>query len=32
MRIPFLKSFVDQPFDGIEEHSKKVKECGLLRS
>ena len=27
MRIPFLSLFVSSPFDGIEEHAEKVKEC-----
>ncbi len=28
MKIPFLKSIVEKPFDRLEEHAKKVKECG----
>jgi len=28
MQIPFLKSVVDRHFDRLEEHAKKVKECG----
>lgn len=28
MRIPFLSMFVTSPFEGIEEHATKVKECG----
>lgn len=27
MRVPFLSMFVISPFDGIEEHMEKVKEC-----
>lgn len=27
MRIPFLSVFVTSPFDGIQEHAEKVKEC-----
>jgi predicted phosphate transport protein (TIGR00153 family) len=27
MRIPFLTIFVTSPFDGLEEHAEKVKEC-----
>ena len=27
MRIPFLSLFVSSPFDGIQEHAEKVKEC-----
>ncbi len=28
MQIPFSKSAIDQCLDGLEEHAKKVKECG----
>ncbi len=28
MRIPFLSVFLPSPFDGLLEHSEKVKECG----
>ncbi len=28
MRIPFLSAFVTSPFDGLQEHAEKVKECG----
>lgn len=27
MRIPFLSMFMTSPFDGIQEHAEKVKEC-----
>jgi predicted phosphate transport protein (TIGR00153 family) len=27
MRIPFLSLFIDSPFDGLQEHAEKVKEC-----
>lgn len=27
MRLPFLSMFVTSPFDGIQEHAEKVKEC-----
>ena len=27
MRIPFLSSFVTSPFEGLQEHAEKVKEC-----
>ena len=27
MRIPFLSMFVTSPFDGLQEHAAKVKEC-----
>ncbi|MFZ7127434.1 MAG: TIGR00153 family protein [Desulfobacterales bacterium] len=27
MRIPFLSMFVTSPFDGLQEHAEKVKEC-----
>ena len=27
MRIPFLSMFISSPFDGLEEHAEKVKEC-----
>jgi len=28
MRIPFLSAFTTSPFDGLQEHAEKVKECG----
>ncbi|MDY6838943.1 MAG: TIGR00153 family protein [Thermodesulfobacteriota bacterium] len=28
MRIPFLSGFSISPFDGLQEHAEKVKECG----
>ena len=28
MRIPFISPFVISPFDGLQEHAEKVKECG----
>ncbi len=28
MRIPFLSLFLTSPFDGLLEHSEKVRECG----
>jgi predicted phosphate transport protein (TIGR00153 family) len=28
MRIPFLSAFMTSPFDGLQEHAEKVKECG----
>jgi len=30
MRIPFLSMFVTSPFDGLQEHAEKVKECALV--
>ena len=30
MRIPFSRSVVAHPLDGLEEHAKKVKECGWM--
>ncbi len=27
MRIPFLSMFISSPFDGLQEHAEKVKEC-----
>ncbi len=27
MRIPFLSIFIQSPFDGLQEHAEKVKEC-----
>jgi predicted phosphate transport protein (TIGR00153 family) len=27
MRLPFMSMFVTSPFDGLQEHSEKVKEC-----
>jgi len=27
MRIPFLSMFITSPFDGLQEHAEKVKEC-----
>jgi len=29
MRIPFLSMFMTSPFDGLEEHAGKVKDCAL---
>lgn len=29
MRLPFLSLFVTSPFDGLQEHAKKVKECAF---
>ena len=29
MRIPFLSMFVSSPFDSLQEHAEKVKECAL---
>ena len=29
MRIPFLSMFVTSPFEGLQEHAEKVKECLL---
>ena len=28
MRIPFFSMFMTSPFDGLQEHAEKVKECG----
>jgi predicted phosphate transport protein (TIGR00153 family) len=28
MRIPLLSSFMTSPFDGLQEHAEKIKECG----
>ncbi|MBW1837407.1 MAG: DUF47 family protein, partial [Deltaproteobacteria bacterium] len=30
MRIPFLSLFMTSPFDGLQEHAEKVKECALV--
>ena len=30
MRIPFISMFVSSPFEGLEEHAQKVKECALV--
>ena len=30
MRIPFLSMFVTSPFEGLQEHAEKVKECALV--
>ena len=27
MRIPFISRFMTSPFDGLQEHAEKVKEC-----
>ena len=27
MRIPFISMFIASPFDGLQEHAEKVKEC-----
>ena len=27
MRIPFLSMFMKSPFEGLQEHAEKVKEC-----
>ena len=27
MRIPFISLFMTSPFDGLQEHAEKVKEC-----
>jgi hypothetical protein len=27
MRMPFVTMFLASPFDGLEEHAKKVKQC-----
>jgi len=28
MRLPFLSMFITSPFEGVQEHAEKVKECG----
>ena len=28
MRIPFFSMFMTSPFEGLQEHAEKVKECG----
>jgi hypothetical protein len=30
MRIPFISMFITSPFDGIQEHAEKVKECAWV--
>ncbi len=30
MRIPFLSMFITSPFDGLQEHAEKVKECASV--
>ncbi|GBC63661.1 TIGR00153 family protein [Desulfonema ishimotonii] len=30
MRIPFLSLFITSPFDGLQEHAEKVKECAWI--
>ena len=30
MRIPFISMFVTSPFDGLQEHAEKVKECAWV--
>ena len=30
MRLPFLSIFITSPFDGLQEHADKVKECGWI--
>ncbi len=30
MRIPFLSLFITSPFDGLQEHAEKVKECAWV--
>ncbi len=30
MRIPLLSLFITSPFDGLQEHAEKVKECGWV--
>ncbi len=30
MRIPFLSMFITSPFDGLQEHAEKVKECAWV--
>ncbi len=29
MRLPFLSMFITSPFDGLQEHAEKVKDCAL---
>jgi predicted phosphate transport protein (TIGR00153 family) len=28
MRLPFFSMFMTSPFEGLQEHAEKVKECG----
>ena len=30
MRIPFFNMFMTSPFEGLQEHAEKVKECSLV--
>ena len=30
MRIPFISMFITSPFDGLQEHAEKVKECAWV--
>ena len=30
MRIPFMSMFVASPFEGLQEHAEKVKECARV--
>jgi len=30
MRIPFISMFISSPFDGLQEHAEKVKECAWV--
>jgi uncharacterized protein Yka (UPF0111/DUF47 family) len=30
MRIPFLSMFITSPFEGLQEHAEKVKECAWV--
>jgi hypothetical protein len=30
MRIPFISLFTTSPFDGLQEHAEKVKECAWV--
>jgi hypothetical protein len=30
MRIPFISMFITSPFDGVQEHAEKVKECAWV--
>lgn len=30
MRLPFFSIFINSPFDGLQEHADKVKECGWI--
>jgi predicted phosphate transport protein (TIGR00153 family) len=30
MRLPFLSIFITSPFDGLQEHAEKVKECSFI--